>query len=222
MMFDARPESRSLQRHNPLPGASLPFLSRLLPTPGEELPWRDDKSSGPWRYGGVTLEPCYPMPINLQRPSSPVSPLTPLYQIPLRLGEHATPRRPEPVPLMHRPCAQCRSAKVKCDRLSRCSRCVKLGIVCKLPPSPQQRRPRAASGESKGGGDEERPQKQQKLDTTLERSASESEADELFKPLGADGTNELTVDLNYVFSPSPEQSAFVLDDASPPMLGLGY
>eukprot|EP00966_Prymnesium_polylepis_P210351 4871063-Prymnesium_polylepis.1 len=124
------------------------------------------------------------MPLLNTRPTSPLSPLTPMYQMPLRAGEHATPRRPEPVPLMHRPCAQCRAAKVKCDRLARCSRCVKLGIVCKLPPSPQQRRPRAAtaggSGASEHEDDEQPPQKQAKFEAATTPPQSDS-GDELFK-----------------------------------------
>ena len=193
--------------------SKLPYLSRLLPKPGEVRPWAARNSSlgiflppteDSLRFGTYNLEPYYQMPLlDLKRP---LSPLTPLYQNPFRYGtDHATPRRPEPIPVLHRPCAACRNAKVKCDRASRCSRCVKLGIVCKMPPSPQQRRPRDASSSSTTATVSEDEQPMQKRSRLSEN--------DMFKPLTATKGNELdAVDLNVL---SPVSDCLPLDGVSP-------
>lgn len=175
--------------------AALPFLSRLLPKPGEVRPWASPSAVFPptedtLQLSQHNLEAHNPMPtfLNAKRP---LSPLTPFY--PIRLGEHATPRRPEPVPVLHRPCAQCRAAKVKCNREAKCSRCVKLGIVCKLPPSPQHRRPRASSSSTIVISEEEGGVPSMKRP----RAASNDFNNGLFAPL-----NVLEVDLNHVLNPS--------------------
>ena len=45
---------------------------------------------------------------------------------------------------LHRPCSTCRAAKVRCDRQIPCSRCRRLGTVCKPPPTVRARAPRAS------------------------------------------------------------------------------
>ncbi|KAL1495232.1 hypothetical protein AB1Y20_017095 [Prymnesium parvum] len=177
-------------RHNlalMLRGTKLPYLSRLLPKPGEPRP-----------PAPPPLDPSLPADATLD-------------DLPFPPAEHTQPRRlperpllppadaahpyalPDPTPVLRRPCAQCRAAKVKCNRVARCSRCVKLGFVCKLSPSRQQRRPRGGASTA-SEEDDARPAKR--------HCASLDEA-ELFKPLGLDGA-ELEVDLNYVLSSSPE------------------
>ena len=49
----------------------------------------------------------------------------------------------EPPRKLHRPCAACRSAKIKCDYQLPCSRCVRLGIghLCAPPPDVKRGRP---------------------------------------------------------------------------------
>ena len=42
---------------------------------------------------------------------------------------------------LHRPCSACRSAKVKCNREMPCSRCRRLGFICKPPPTVPRGRP---------------------------------------------------------------------------------
>ena len=197
------------------PDSKLPYLSRLLPKPGEVRSWTAPNSSlgiflppteNSLRFGTYNLEPYYQIPLlDLKRP---LSPLTPLYSNPFRYGnDHVTPRRPEPIPVLHRPCAQCRNAKVKCDRAARCSRCVKLGIVCKMPPSPQQRRPRAASSSSSTTAtvseDEQPMQKRPRVSN-----------DPMFKPLAGTKGNVLDgVDLNMLSDVSSD--GLPLDDVSP-------
>ncbi|KAL1519221.1 hypothetical protein AB1Y20_003480 [Prymnesium parvum] len=44
-------------------------------------------------------------------------------------------------PALHRPCAACRAAKVKCSRHAPCTRCLRLSLVCTQPPVVQRGRP---------------------------------------------------------------------------------
>ena len=44
-------------------------------------------------------------------------------------------------PIACRPCSACRSAKVKCNREMPCSRCRRLGFICKPPPTVPRGRP---------------------------------------------------------------------------------
>jgi hypothetical protein len=46
-----------------------------------------------------------------------------------------------------RPCAECRKSRVRCDRKSTCSRCQRLGLQCKLPPTVRRGRPPLVPGE---------------------------------------------------------------------------
>ena len=43
--------------------------------------------------------------------------------------------------MLHRPCVQCRAAKVRCKRQDPCPRCVRLGLKCELPPDVKRGRP---------------------------------------------------------------------------------
>ena len=51
---------------------------------------------------------------------------------------------------LHRPCSACRSAKVKCNREMPCSRCRRLGFICKPPPTVPH--PPGGGGGGLGGG----------------------------------------------------------------------
>ena len=44
-------------------------------------------------------------------------------------------------PMLHRPCAMCRAAKVRCNREDPCSRCRRLGLECRPPPTVPRGRP---------------------------------------------------------------------------------
>ena len=47
----------------------------------------------------------------------------------------------DPIPRLHRPCAACRFAKVRCDRLMPCTRCSRLEVTCQPPPHVRRGRP---------------------------------------------------------------------------------
>ena len=52
---------------------------------------------------------------------------------------------------LHRPCAACRLAKVRCDRLAPCTRCSHLKIMCQPPPHVRRGRPPGRPWSRPGG-----------------------------------------------------------------------
>jgi len=150
---------------------ALPMLCRLLPPPKSSAGAREPPSGyvSPTETIADDYEldaPFFALSPDAQGPLVPMpSQAAPAYFTSLPFGPMSSPDMFEPISpvseinlpqgkrrrmlpaeasVMHRPCTQCRTAKVKCNREAQCSRCIKLGIVCKLPPSPNPRRQRSS------------------------------------------------------------------------------
>lgn len=90
--------------------------------------------------------------------------------------ERTAPQHRSSAPRVRLSCEACRQRKVKCDKLSPCTSCQRLGFVC--VPVERARLPRGRTRKSAGaiGSDKELADRVAKLEDMLRRVASERDA----------------------------------------------